>query len=59
MPAPVAGPPFPLLALLVLLLFGARSGGSWMPGVGLMLVATLLATLHARGLRVVIRVRAC
>ena len=54
---PAAGPPFPLLALLVLLLLGTRSG-SWLPGIGLLAVATLLATLHARGLRVVMRVGA-
>jgi hypothetical protein len=50
----LSGPPFPLLALLVLLLLGTRSG-SWLPGIGLLAVATLLATLHARGLRVVMR----
>lgn len=49
-----AGPPWPHLALLVLLLLGSRS--HWLPGLGLLSVVTLLATLHARGLRVILRV---
>ncbi len=48
-----AGPPVPHLALLVLLLLGSRS--SSLLALALLLMGTLLATLHARGLRVVMR----
>ena len=43
----------PHLALLVLLLLGTRS--SSLLALALLLMGTLLATLHARGLRVVMR----
>ncbi|KAL4424312.1 hypothetical protein ABPG75_001613 [Micractinium tetrahymenae] len=49
-----AGPPWPHLALLLLLIFGSR--WHWLPGLGLLLGACLLAGMHARGLRVVVRV---
>ena len=48
-----AGPPWPHLALLVLLLLGSRS--HWLPGVALVVVGGLLATMHARGLRLILR----
>ncbi|GAB4813425.1 hypothetical protein N2152v2_000471 [Parachlorella kessleri] len=49
----LSGPPVPHLALLVLLLLGSRS--SSLLALALLLMGTLLATLHARGLRVVMR----
>jgi hypothetical protein len=48
-----AGPPWPHLALLVLLLLASRS--HWLPGMALLLVCGGLAAMHARGLRLVLR----
>lgn len=50
----LSGPPWPHLALLVLLLLGTRSHS--LLALALLLVGSLVATLHARGLRVVMRV---
>eukprot|EP00887_Chlorella_sp_A99_P006914 scaffold2.g6914.t1 len=50
----LSGPPWPHLALLVLLLAGTRSHS--LLAVALLLAGSLLAALHTRGLRVVMRV---
>ncbi|KAK9804843.1 hypothetical protein WJX72_008395 [[Myrmecia] bisecta] len=49
----LSGPPWPHLALLVLLLLGTRSHSLLL--LALLLLGSLLATMHARGLRVVLR----
>jgi hypothetical protein len=51
---PLAGPPWPHLALLLLLLLASRS--HWLPGLALLTLCTVLAAMHARGLRIVLRV---
>lgn len=47
------GTPWPHLALLLLLIFGSR--WHWLPGLGLLVGASLVAGMHARGLRLVVR----
>lgn len=49
----LAGPPWPHLALLALVLLGSRSHG--MLAVALLASGTILAALHAKGLRLVMR----
>ena len=48
-----AGPPWPHLALLLLLLLGSRA--HWLAALALLVAGSGLATLHARGLRLVLR----
>lgn len=50
----LAGPPWPHLALLALVLLGSRSHG--LLAVALLAAGTLIAVLHAKGLRLLMRV---